>query len=358
MANMIDYLVWRGDIPFSCSPFNDVDNLILASFAYLMPEKANLSFDSVSIAELALALGDNTEAFGFIDAQSNRRMLQLMGESERFGRVTMNDYRYETDESCEKQFAAMTFYLPDGTAYVAFRGTDNSLVGWKEDFNMAHTCPVPAQLDALYYLQAVCLTTSRSLRVGGHSKGGNLAVYAAGYAGREIQDRIIAVYSNDGPGMNGETVQSEGYGRICPKIISILPEFSIIGMLLYEHERYKTVKSTATGLMQHSAFSWQVERCSFVETAGLSRASLRIDALLDQWLFQMPQEERMQLVEALFHMAESTEAKTLNDFRGHIMKTAGAVLLTIRHFDPPTRHLVWEKVSLLMGKAIKKEPPV
>lgn len=114
MANMIDYLVWRGDIPFSCSPFNDVDNLILASFAYLMPEKANLSFDSVSIAELALALGDNTEAFGFIDVQSNRRMLQLMGESERFGGVTVNDYRYETDESCEKQFAAMTFYLPTG----------------------------------------------------------------------------------------------------------------------------------------------------------------------------------------------------------------------------------------------------
>lgn len=358
MANMIDYLEWRGDIPFSCSPFNDVDNLLLASLAYLMPEKANCSFDSVSIASLSHALDEYIQAFGYIDVQSNRRMLQLMGSGERFSRVTVNDYRYETDESCEKQFAAMTFYIPDGTAYIAFRGTDNSLVGWKEDFNMAHTCPVPAQSDALYYLQSVCLTTSRTLRVGGHSKGGNLAVYAASYAGQAVQDRIIAVYSNDGPGMNGETVQSEGYRRISPKIISILPEFSVIGMLLYEHERYKTVKSTASGLMQHSAFSWQAERCGFVEVTGLSRASLHIDAVLDQWLFQMPQEERMELVEALFDMAEATDAKTLNDFRGHILKTAGAVLLTIRHFDSPTRHLVWEKVSLLMGKAIKKEPPV
>jgi hypothetical protein len=280
-------------------------------------------------------------------------MLRLMASGDRFGKIQVQGYCSETDEEKELQFAGMTFLLPDGTVYVAFRGTDNTLVGWKEDFNMAFSCPVPAQTEALGYLQAVCETTASPVRVGGHSKGGNLAVYASAYLPARLRDRVLQVYSNDGPGMCEEVINSPGYQRIACRIISILPEFSIIGMLMYEHRDNKVVASDASGLMQHSAFTWQVQRKGFVELPGLKRTSLKIDEVLDRWLFDMQEDERMELVEALYAALKQAELKTVEGLLAHRLKTAVSILSAVRHFDPETRHLVWEKLIRLAGVALK-----
>ena len=353
MPNIIDYLAWRGDVGMTCSPFNDVDNLILAEFSYLLLENADQPCEGKCIREIAPLLSEHEDAYGYIDANFNRQMLEQMASGERFGEVSVRRYRHETDEDAQKQFAAMTFFLPDETVYVAFRGTDDTLVGWKEDFNMAFTCPVPAQTEALKYLEMVCETTPCPIRVGGHSKGGNLAVYAAANLAEDLQGRILQVYSNDGPGMHEETVSSEGYQRISGKIVSILPEFSIIGMLMHQHKDYQVVSSTASGLMQHSAFTWEVMGTGFVRQPKLKPSSLKIDAVLDQWLFDMPEDERMQLVDALYSALKSAEINTVEDLLDNRLKTGFSLLFAIRHFDHETRQLVWQKLTGLLSAAIK-----
>lgn len=353
MPNIIDYLAWRGDVPFSCAAFNDVDNLILAQLSYLPLEKAGVPCAGLSVRDIAPLLEGHPDAFGFIDAQYNRDMLSLMASGDRFGGVQLQGYSWQTDEEKELQFAGMTFLLPDATRYVAFRGTDNTLVGWKEDFNMAFCCPVPAQTEALQYLRAACEASDGPFRVGGHSKGGNLAVYASAYLPEKLQGRVLQVYSNDGPGMCREVIDSTEYQGIAGKIISILPEFSIIGMLMYEHRVSKVVESSASGLMQHSAFTWQVRRSGFAEVPGLKSASLKIDEVLDRWLFDMQEDERMELVEALYAALKQAELKTVEGMLTHRLKTAVSVLSAVRHFDHDTRHLVWDKLTRLAEVALK-----
>ncbi len=353
MPNMIDYLKWRGDVRMTCSPFNDVDNLILAEFSYLLLEKADQPCEGLSVRAIASLLKDHPDAYGYIDAEFNRQMLKEMASGDRFGEVTVREYRYETEEETQKQFAAMTFFLPDGTVYAAFRGTDSSLIGWKEDFNMAFTCPVPAQTAALQYLETVCGLTACPVRVGGHSKGGNLAVYAAANLSEDLQGRILKVYSNDGPGMHEQTVSSEGYQRISGKIVSILPEFSVIGLLMHQHRDYQVVCSAASGLMQHSAFSWEVMGAGFVRLPELKPSSLKIDAVLDRWLSEMSGEERMQLVEALYAALKSAEIDTVEELLENRIKAGFSLLFAVRHFDHDTRQLVWEKLTRLMSAAIK-----
>jgi hypothetical protein len=352
MATMLDYLYWRGDVPFSCSPFNDVDNLILSEFSYLLLEKALPEGGQMTVRALHDALKDCPDAFGFISQESNRKMLAFMGEGRRFCDAEVCFYLHETDAEIQKQFAAMTFLLPDGTAFIAFRGTDNTLVGWKEDFNMAFSCPVPAQVEALVYLLRAADLFPLPIRVGGHSKGGNLAVYAAAYAPAEIQDHILAVYSNDGPGMDDVTFQSLGYIQIVPRLRSIVPEFSVIGMLLHQHQKYQVVKSSASGLSQHDPFSWCVQREDFEDAGHLKAASIKMDEILDTWLFDMSTDDRMALIDTLYAVLNATKALTVEDLGCCKLKNAGAILSVLRHMDGSSRHLVWEKLGGLVSVAV------
>ena len=333
--------------------FNDVDNLILAQCSYFPLDRGKVPCDTMTIRHISALLEGHPDAFGSIDARDNCEMLRLMASGDRFGKIRVLDYCSQTVEQKESQFAGMTFLLPDGTVYVALRGTDNTLVCWKEDFNMAFSCPVPAQTEALRYLKAVCDSANCSVRVGGHSKGGNLAVYAAACLPEVLQDRLLQVFSNDGPGMSEEVIASPGYQRVSDRIISILPEFSIIGMLMCEHRNNKVVESRASGLMQHSAYTWQVRRAGFVELPGLTRKSLKIDDILDCWLFDMPEDERLQLVEAQFAALNQAEVTSMQELLAKRIKTAVSVLSAVRHFDQYTRRLVWEKLTRLAGTAIK-----
>ena len=352
MATMLDYLFWRGDVPFSCSPFNDVDNLILSEFTYLALEKALPENGRMTVRDLYEALKDCPDAFGFLSQENNRKMLAFMGQGQRFCNTEVCFYLAETDEVVQKQFAAVTFLLPCGTAYVAFRGTDNTLVGWKEDFNMAFSCPVPAQVEALAYLAKAADMFPLPLLVGGHSKGGNLSVYAAAYASEEVQNRILTVYSNDGPGMDEATINSQGYLKIEPRLRSIVPEFSIIGMLLHQHRQHQVIKSCASGLSQHDPFSWCVQRDAFEPAEQLKPASIRIDEILDTWLFDMSTDERMSLIEALYAVLSATKASTVEDLRGGTLKKAGAILSVLRHMDSSSRHLVLKKLGGLVSVAV------
>ena len=269
MANIFDYLNWRGDVPFPADPFNEVDNLILANLSYtdledIVPSDGTVIPLSV-IRDLYFATHDK-EAL-----KKNPSFLAkpplLMDEmlsGPRFRDLTACCYIDNVNDDKRFQISAVTFLVGDGTIYVAFRGTDNSLTGWKEDFDLSYITETPGQKLAVQYLEKIASVLPYPIRVGGHSKGGNFAVYASSFCDPVVQDRIINVYSDDGPGFLEDVTRSAGYLRILPKVTSIIPDTSIIGLLLSSLSKHHVVKSTASGIMQHDGFSWCVSRNQFV----------------------------------------------------------------------------------------------
>ena len=283
MASILDYLDWRGDITFAERPFNEVDNLLLAELSYL-------DFGGIVTADFAAAvpLSDAVAAFtkrtphadmGVLVPDKIPGLAQKMAASARFRDVLLSGYVCKLDEQTETQFAALCAALPDGTVYAAFRGTDDTIVGWKEDFNMGFLPIVPSQREAADYLRAVAAAfPSQKLRAGGHSKGGNLAVYAAGWCGESVQDQLLAVYNNDGPGFHTSLLDRPEHQRIANRIQTILPESSVVGMLLEHEESYQVVRSNQVGLMQHDGFSWQVLGTQFVHLSGLTEGGKIVDS--------------------------------------------------------------------------------
>ncbi len=246
--NILDYLDWRGDLTFAERPFNEVDNLILSTLAYLkmdglVPENPAAS---VAIADLPAkykAAGYDQTAF-FNDPYP---LAEKAADTARFKDVRVSRYMSRTEVDEAVQFAAVTFDLGDGTKYVAYRGTDETIVGWREDFNLALLPETPGQSEAVAYVNAVAAETVSPLRLGGHSKGGNFAVYAAAFCEAATKKRILSVYSNDGPGFLREIADSDAYRSILPRIQKIIPESSLIGILLSGSEPKRVIASAVKG---------------------------------------------------------------------------------------------------------------
>ena len=304
MANMLDYLTWRGDLRFSQAELNDVDGLILSELAYIRYEglvSENISC-GIPLRTLAKNFLELPEPMGRCRTERELELLKAAGESERFGHLEVSFYRSVFVPEEETQFAAMTFTLEDGTAFLAFRGTDDSLVGWKEDFNMAFQKNVPAQRLAQEYVQRYAAATQGAMRLGGHSKGGNLAVYAGAKCGELVQPRITQVYNYDGPGFMEEMLATPGYQAIVPRISTVVPQFSVFGMMLERSEAHKAIFSDASGLMQHEPFSWQVLGKDFVPMEDVTEGAYFLDRTLTAWLEGMSNQERRDFIEWIFEI--------------------------------------------------------
>ncbi len=334
MPNMMDYLAWRGDIALDYSPFNDVDSLILASLSYLTyPEETGL------LRDLALTVPP-VDKMQFAFVHEIRAMLSAAAMTERFAGIGMRHPVAVTDQDRDMQFAAVTFDLPDGTHYVAFRGTDSTIVGWREDFNMAFESPVPAQSAAVKYLNEAAALTDGPLILGGHSKGGNLAVYAAAHADPMTQNRIRAVYSFDGPGLDDATMASEGYARIARRIRSFVPQHSVVGLLLTYHPEYTVVKSDGVGLLQHDSFTWQVLGTDFIAVTELDVSAQLVDQTVHTWLSQVSPEKRKVFVNTIFDVLEASGANTVKELVRNIPSRLPAVLKALQQVDAETARMV------------------
>ena len=234
-----------------------------------------------------------------------------MAASRRFSDLTLCAYVSRTDEETQTQFSALTALLPDKTAYIAFRGTDDTIVGWKEDFNLAFLPVVPAQRMAAEYLAAAAAALpSHPLRVGGHSKGGNLAVYSAVFCGEAVQNQLMRVYNNDGPGFRTSLLGLPEHRRVADKITTILPESSVVGMLLEHEERYEVVRSTQSGLWQHDGFSWQVRGEKFEHLPDLTEGGKLVDETIRTFILSLSPEQRVAFTDALFDILTCTDAAT------------------------------------------------
>ena len=333
MANIMDYLAWRGDISLAYSPFNDLDSLALSLLSYLTYTEPG------PLRELALTVPQvDKNQFAFV--HECRALLSAAAMTERFAGIRVRHPVAVTDLDRDMQFAADTFDLPDGSHYIGFRGTDSTIVGWREDFNMAFESPVPAQAAAVKYLKEAALLTDGPLYVGGHSKGGNLAVYAAAHVDPMLQRRIRAVYSFDGPGLDDPTMASEGYAAIARRIRSFVPQQSVVGLLLAYHPEYTVVKSDGLGLYQHDAFTWQVLGTDFIAVTELDISSQLVDQTVHAWLSKVSPEKRKVFVNTIFDILEATGANTVKELIRDVPGRMPAVLKALQKVDFETARMV------------------
>ena len=359
MANILDYLDWRGDVPLEADGFNEVDNLILAELSFInfggiVPSGGG----GITLAAAARAYDARNvpaaEADGVFVPGRIPDLLQRAAKTARFGAVRAVCFEESFSETLEQQFAAVTFALPDGTYYLAFRGTDDTLVGWKEDFNMSFLDAIPSQTAALDYVCRIAgQYATAPLRIGGHSKGGNLAVYAAVYAPEAVQERIVRVYNNDGPGFNRDLSVLEEHRRVAHKLMTIKPQSSVIGMMM-EHEREAViVHSTGIGIGQHNGFTWEVRGTQFVHLDDFSAGGKLTEETLESFAANLDNEQRRVFVSALFEVLEGAGAQTLSDLSEDRIRKASGMLRTYQSLDEPTREALSGAMKMLLKQSAK-----
>lgn len=353
MGNIMDYISWRGDLSFEQSQFNEVDNLILACFSYV-----NLDGIPAVTKQKGIGLKKLTEEFMKLhtmkELEADKSFIRLapfmmmeMAKSVRFGKCVVRNYVNDIVTEAEQQFAAMEIVLEDGTSYVSFRGTDDTIIGWKEDFNLS-TGVVPAQKRAIEYLQKISEHTDGMLRVGGHSKGGNLAIYGSVMC-KSAHEKILEIYSNDGPGFSREFQELSEMKEMMPKIIRIIPEYSIIGTLL-EHEKEPViVASSSKGLLQHDGFSWEVQGPALVRRDSLNKTALRFIEILHKWIDGMDTEQKRLLIEDLFATLQASGYENLSEVQSGGLKSLAAMVKRVEKFAPESRGMMQELLTAICG---------
>jgi hypothetical protein len=353
MADILSYLDWRGDLSFKERPFNDVDNLILSELAYL---------DMTGIVpgpgeEGIMALRDVYPAYvqmGYDQScmpNDPKYLASAAARSQRFGEIRLWRYVDEIDRERQIQFAAVTCFLPDGSIYVAYRGTDHSLVGWREDFNTSFMNETPGQFLAASYLNDVMAVTQGPVMVGGHSKGGNLAVYAAAFCDVAYRGRISIVYSNDGPGFNEKITETPEYRAVLPKVQLTIPESSVIGIIMDNKHASRIVRcSSSNWVEQHNPYSWQVNYQGFELAEAQSVSSRFLNSALDQWISSLTDEEKVIFVNAVFDSMEASGAATLEDLIEDKRASYNAIVKAARELDPEIQKSVVETLKKL-GRA-------
>ena len=352
--NVFGYLV-REFETLDERPLGDVDSLALACASYYrLPSEAAAArgTEGMPVTDLLRADWVAGMTAGLWDPEGLSRLLVCVAASPRLRGVRVCRYVEDFDEAAEKQFSACTLLLPSGGAYVSFRGTDNTLVGWREDFNMAFETGVPSQLAATAYLERVAGLVEGPLYVGGHSKGGNLAVYAACTCSDAVASRLVRVYSHDGPGFTAETLASEGWRARAGLVSKTVPRSSLIGMLFEQQEDYAVVDSSVAGVSQHDPFSWVVEGSDFVRLEGLGRGAGFVDGTLNEWISSMTHEEREGFVDTLFSVLSAGGEDTFAALSGNWQTSVPAMLRELSGLEPNRRDLIMRALALLLRAAI------
>lgn len=353
MPNIIDYIKEKGNLALYQEEFNEVDNLILSRFSYFPFDTIMKKNEIVTIKELSDRFKKEDISKMEILWKDDIELFPLMGESKRFGPMLVTKYINKIDKEQEEQFSAITVLMPDNTIYVSYRGTDFTIVGWKEDFNMSYKSHIPSQLEALKYLETIANMYQNQLRIGGHSKGGNLAIYASTFIDDKIKDRIINIYNNDGPGFNDDITETEHYKKIIKKAHTYIPQSSIIGRLLNQEEEYSVVKSKQLGIMQHDLYSWQVIDNQFKHLEEVTIQSKITEKAIEGWIDNVDPKNREEVIKVIFEILNKTEAQTFIELKDNWRANARKILMTYKGLDNPTKDIVVQTLKELFKVAKK-----
>lgn len=347
--NLFDYVDKYKDYTFLDKSFNEVDNVILSclsyvNFSYIIPQNKK---NKVTLKEAAdryfMSHSKKAEKIDMLAHKEALKILRSVKDTIRFKDIYVYGYEYIFDAA--SQFSAITFEINKDLCYVAFEGTDQLVSGWKEDCEMAYRFPVRAHKYAIKYLNHNFLFSDKKLIVGGHSKGGNLALVSSMYCNFLIRRKIINVYSNDGQGLRKAQIESKHYQKIQNKLIHIIPQFSVVGLLLRHDENYIVIHSTRPGFAAHCTSYWKVEDDHF-KRDKLSPFSEILDKGLITWLDKYDDEKREKFVESTFKILEENNVKSVLQFRSEI-KLIFKILRSAKNLDPIVNEMLKDLIKII-----------
>lgn len=378
MKNMLDYIKEFGHVSFEERAFSEIDALVLTELEYLPLEKVVPSDENgenfVTVKEIAEYMQEHKQELfdenPMMITQERHEVSQVIADAPRFQSLKFFGVVSEWDKDTTKQFAAVTVEVEPSVRLVVFRGTDETLIGWKEDFLMTYSPLVAAQTDAKEYLAKQASLWGGDLMISGHSKGGNLAIYAAATQEEDVQLRIVDIFCFDSPGLYRSVLETKGYQNIVPLAMRYIPQDSLVGLMLESEVPYVIVKSNATGAMQHSAMTWEIEDGQFIKMEKLTKNSQLNDQTFKKWTESVSDEELELFWNVFFELLFSVGIDTVNDLYGEFMhyvqeflKAAGnmdeekrEVLTRIALLLVSTRFEVW-KDSLDMSELVQFEMP-
>ena len=356
MSSLFDYIKWRGDLSFEQSSFNEVDNLILSKLSYLpfddfITEDFERHFVLREVGQKLLdQLNDPEQSEKLVILfEQDPLLLEMMIKSDRFGGLEVFGFRNRVEPEIQKQICVMTIKVMEDLHFVSFRGTDNTFVGWKEDFNMILQAVVPSQLDAVRYVDELLATIEGNIYAGGHSKGGNMAIYSGIFTQENFADRVLKIFSNDAPGFHSSVLASEKYQKNKHKIYSFIPEESIVGMMLEHDASITVIKSLESMFFQHDPYNWLVEGCAFIPVDEVSRSSRFFDTTFRQIVENLEPEKQRQSIDALFGVLESTEVHSLNQLTEDWFKKTRIMIGTYSQYDKETRKTMTDMLGMLFN---------
>ncbi len=368
MGKTLDYLQWRGDLKFSKDPINDIDVLIFALLSYLPFKGIVPGIESNKEISLKDAASQYLAKYSNSDENSPEAnitplssfntsaesLLKDAAGSPRFENVRLSRYDENTDFVVGRQFTALTFTIPDfeRTKIIAFRGTDNSVVGWKEDFDLAYMEQIPAHESACLYLKRTIGVFSGRFIVCGHSKGGNLAIYAGSHLDPVQQLKLKKIVNFDGPGFNFSIVQRNPFSQNEHKVVNYLPEDSMVGLLLEPVGKRVIVSSSERFINQHNAFNWDVDRSRFI-AGELSGSAKLMQQTLETWLTEISISDRETFLEALFDILGASEGKFIKTDPQEGFKDFKNILVKYSNIDQKTKALLSNVFESLTSEATK-----
>lgn len=343
MSHIVSYVKRQKENTFFDVPFNEVDALVLSQFIYLkldglIPTTSEKK-EAVYLYEIANNLDYEKVFMDERYRKNNTELFEAMVESKRFRRMKMNYFSDITSVLAETQFSAMTVFLEGGPNVVIYRGTDETMVGWKEDFNMIFKEPVTGQSLSAMYLQQVSEQLEGDFIVTGHSKGGNFAIYASMNVEDKIQDRIDRVYSFDSPGFRPEILESVDFNKIKDRIIKYLPHSSIFGMLLQSKENYQIVECFSIGVLQHNPYNWQISGNEFKKVDKLGRSSVFLNETYNEWLYGLSDEELQAYSEIWYKIMQDANITTMLQFTKEPGKALISLIDAIKETDDKTKEM-------------------
>lgn len=310
----MEYIKWRGDLTFTASPFNIVDSLIFSRIAYL-PFDQIVTTDKIRLKDaLKIILSQNSNDSKKFNSHIDYQFSLELINCKRYKNLYLSNFVNIIDEQLELQFSALTIDINKQLSYITFRGTDTNLVSWKEDLNMCYKTTVPAHQKAIDYLNQFQSTFHRQIILGGHSKGGNLAVYANAFCTEEISQKILAVHNFDGPGFHKDIINNENYQLSKHKITLFIPEFAVVGKMLYQDCQIKMIKSTANTVAQHDTFYWNVTSTDFIYMTKQDSKSIKINNTLTQFIETYDVTTRKNMIDLGYQLIKSANITDTRDF--------------------------------------------
>lgn len=355
MFDILEY-VKNNLITFEKKPLNEVDAMVFSWLTYYrLPKamyKAN-SFEKIYLKDFYNAKYFDNLLLDIFEREKSKLLLSYVAASPRFRDIEMFYYVEKTSKKVEEQFSAMTFKITKNDYVVAYRGTDHTFVGWKEDINMSFLKNVPSQLEAKKYLGKIASKVKGNIYIAGHSKGGNLAVYAGNFIDDKKASRIKCIYNFDGPNLNKELSDGIKHNVINKHIKKVVPQSSVVGMCFDTTSNYQIIRSNAIGVLQHSPFSWEVDKDKFKILKDTAFDSKMFKKGINALINNLSQDELKLFADTIYSIIEGTQANTVEELMSNVAKNAKVIFESFSGMNNEQKKLMSKVTDMFIKEAFK-----